>query len=106
MTWLVSSTQAAYQGGQESLGQQYWYQGDDGQFSLILPGPAFCNSEGSNPRICLPQSPHVSNYLLEKMNDYKNIKAKINLNGVDVVISSITPAYIWPANSLILSKVS
>lgn len=72
----------------------YWYQG---RGDLGKPGTSLCtnvipqpgakyNTDGCNPKICLPSDKHFENYLLGKMNEFYNIKLELNdVNGVRLI---------------------
>ena len=114
MTWQISTVQTVFGAGDTSLnaGDKYWYNyNPNSAKSVALPTSVICNAPLSNPRICLPQDTHISDYLrfLFVVGGFTDIKKEFKADGVRVKIDDISinsPNNFWPAYDVITGKVT
>lgn len=103
MTWFVSAVQTVFRAADESVNSNdaYWYRTNPKLAAeQRLPQADQCSTR--NPRICLPQNPHVSAYLLGFMQSYLSVvSSDFDAGSVKLRVSNIKldarPRNFWPA---------
>ncbi len=100
VTWLVSTAQTIFK-AQDGVGEEYWYRTDPAQQKLLDLPSGKCNN--GNPRICLPQVLHASEFFKEAMKEYTNIPGsdknpvnEVKVGTVAVNIKDIDIGRLWP----------
>ncbi|MBI2971237.1 MAG: hypothetical protein HYY37_02340 [Candidatus Aenigmarchaeota archaeon] len=111
MTWYVSTIQTIFKTGYTGVGERYWYLTDPTeQKRIIVPEAGKCNADTANPKICLPQNKHVSDYLLGIMQGYLSIPSDPAVNDVRLGITGIRldarPNNFWPAYDRVTALVT